>query len=116
MKLEDLRPQAIVRGILPDRAVTVVHVQWFGTDALELTYKDPGGRVGNILLYRDDEPRLELVEYGRPWGFDGDGALLFPGWFAHAVSYRLPYLETYYSHKQMTDNVLSDGGNKNGAK
>lgn len=26
MKLEDLRPQAIVRGILPDRAVTVVHV------------------------------------------------------------------------------------------
>ncbi len=43
MKLEDLRPQAIVRGILPDRAVTVVHVQWFGTDALELTYKDPAG-------------------------------------------------------------------------
>ncbi|MFN3476826.1 MAG: hypothetical protein ACK4Z6_04640, partial [Candidatus Methylomirabilales bacterium] len=74
MKLEDLRPQATVRGILPDRTVTVVNVQWFGTGALELTYKDPTGRVANVLLYRDDEPRLELVEEGRPWSFDGDGA------------------------------------------
>jgi hypothetical protein len=30
---------------------------------------------GNELLYRHDEPRLELVETGRPWSFDGDGAL-----------------------------------------
>src|SRR5207253_4013701 len=26
-------------------------------------------------LYRHDEPRLEIVEAGRPWSFDGDGAL-----------------------------------------
>ncbi|MFN4073985.1 MAG: helicase-related protein [Thermus sp.] len=75
MKLEDLQPQALVRGILPDRPVTVVSVQWFGTDAVELTYKDPTGGVGNLLLYRDDEPRLELVTHGRPWSFTGDGAL-----------------------------------------
>jgi SNF2 family DNA or RNA helicase len=25
--------------------------------------------------YRHDEPRLEIVEAGRPWSFDGDGAL-----------------------------------------
>jgi superfamily II DNA or RNA helicase len=31
--------------------------------------------LGNELLYRHDEPRLELVEIGRPWSFDGDGAL-----------------------------------------
>ena len=40
-----------------------------------LTYKTPTGKVANELLYRHDEPRLELVEQGRPWGFDGDGAL-----------------------------------------
>ncbi len=74
-QLEDLRPNAAVRGILPDAQVTVVNAQWFGTEALELTYKDPAGRVGNILLYRHDEPRLEVVEVGRPWSFDGDGAL-----------------------------------------
>ena len=28
MKLEDLQPDATVRGILPDAAVTVVTVQW----------------------------------------------------------------------------------------
>ncbi len=74
-KLEDLKPNASVRGILPDCLVTVVSVQWFGSEALELTYKDPSGRVANQLLYRHDEPRLEVVEEGRPWSFDGDGAL-----------------------------------------
>src|SRR5213593_1703900 len=74
-RLDELRPNAAVRGILPDCLVTVVGVQWFGSEALELTYKDPGGRPGNELLYRHDEPRLEVVEQGRPWSFDGDGAL-----------------------------------------
>jgi superfamily II DNA or RNA helicase len=73
-RLEDLQPHAAVRGILPDGLATVVSVQWFGSEALELTYKDPAGRVANELLYRHDEPRLEVVEHGRPWSFDGDGA------------------------------------------
>src|SRR5438477_10838210 len=73
--LEDLQPNASVRGILPDRLVTVTSVQWFGSEALELTYKDPAGRLGNQLLYRHDEPRLEVVEIGRPWSFDADGGL-----------------------------------------
>ena len=75
MRLEDLKPNAAVRGILPDALVTVVSVQWFGSEALELTYKTPTGKVANELLYRHDEPRLELVEHGRPWSFDGDGGL-----------------------------------------
>jgi SNF2 family DNA or RNA helicase len=73
--LEELKHGASVRGILPDSQVTVVSVQWFGSEALELTYKEPTGRVANVLLYRHDEPRLEIVEEGRPWSFDGDGAL-----------------------------------------
>src|SRR4029434_3641016 len=73
--LEDLQPNATVRGILPESLVTVVTVQWFGSEALELTYKTPTGRVANELLYRHDEPRLEVVEQGRPWSFDGDGHL-----------------------------------------
>ena len=44
-------------------------------DALELTYKDAAGHIANELLHRHDEPRLEVVEAGRPWSFDGDGAL-----------------------------------------
>src|SRR6202158_6096982 len=75
MRLEDLQPTAAVRGILPDQIVTVVSVQWFGSEALELTYKTQSGRVANELLYRHDEQRLQIVEHGRPWSFDGDGHL-----------------------------------------
>ena len=75
MKLENVTPNAVVRGVLPDQSVTVVNVKWFGTEALELTYKSADGKVANELVYRSDEDRLEIVESGRPWSFDGDGGL-----------------------------------------
>ncbi len=74
MALEDLQPDASVRGILPDALVTVVSVTWHGSDALTLVYRGPSGRVADEILYRHDEARLEIVESGRPWSFDGDGA------------------------------------------
>src|SRR5690606_3467805 len=74
MRLEDLTPGTDVRGILPDATVSVVNVQWHGSNALTLIYRDPAGRVADEILYRDDEARLEGVEQGRPWSFDGDGA------------------------------------------
>jgi superfamily II DNA or RNA helicase len=52
-----------------------VSVQWHGSDALTLIYRTPAGRVAEEILYRHDEPRLEVIEQGRPWSFDGDGAL-----------------------------------------
>src|SRR5438094_738427 len=74
-RLEEITPGAAIKGILPDALVSAISAQWFGSEALELTYKDPSGRVANQLLYRHDEPRIEVVEEGRPWSFDGDGAL-----------------------------------------
>jgi hypothetical protein len=73
--LEDLKPGAAVRGILPEALVTVLGAKWFGDNVIELTFKDAAGRPGNQLVYRDDEPRLEVVSEGRPWSFDADGAL-----------------------------------------
>ncbi len=75
IKLEQLQTNTTVRGVVPGSSVTVVSVQWFGSEALELTYKTPDGKVANELVYRHDEPRLDIVEQGRPWSFDGDGAL-----------------------------------------
>jgi hypothetical protein len=77
-RLEDLTRGASLRGILPDGLVTVVDIRWHGSAVVELTYKDATGRLGNELLYRDSEPTIEVVEVGRPWSFDGDGALLLP--------------------------------------
>ena len=89
-RLEDLQPNAALRGIVPDCLVTVVSLQWFGTEAVELTYKDPNGRVANTLLYRHDETHIEVAEQGRPWSFDGDGALFRLVSEAHRI--RLAYL------------------------
>ena len=74
-KLEDLTRGAAVKGILPDSLVTVVDVKWYGSAAIELTYKDPSGKPNVLLLYRDREPTLDVVDTGSPWSFDGDGKL-----------------------------------------
>ena len=74
MKLEDLQTNTEVVGILSEETVTVVNIRWFGSDAVEMTYKTSTGKVANEILYREDETRLEVVKAGRPWNFDGDGA------------------------------------------
>ena len=74
-RLEELTLGASVRGILPDAIVTVVSVERYVSEALELTYKTSVGKVANELLYRHDESRIEIAEEGRPWSFDGDGGL-----------------------------------------
>src|SRR5690625_3410342 len=73
MTLEDLTPGTSVRGIRADSLVSVVQVEWYGTSAVNLTYKAPDGQISAEVLYRDDEARLEIVEQGRPWSFDGNG-------------------------------------------
>src|SRR5437870_8633457 len=89
-RLEDLTRGASVKGVLPDRFVTLVDVKWIGTVAVELTYKDAAGNLGNELVYRDREPTLELAIAGRPWSFDGDGAMFRLVSEAHRI--RLGYL------------------------
>lgn len=72
-RLEQLTPGARLRGVVPDAPVTVVQVQWHGTNALTLTYRDEQGGVGETLLYRDDEARLDVTGAERAWSFDADG-------------------------------------------
>ena len=74
-RLEDITRGSSVRGILPEGLATILDVKWLGTVAIEVTYKDSAGRLGNELIYREREPTLEVVTEGRPWSFDGDGAL-----------------------------------------
>ncbi len=75
-KLEDLQTGTRVRGLAPDGVATVRAIRWFGDQGLEVIYEDVQGRPQTRLVYRDDEPTLELVQAGRPWSFDGDGELL----------------------------------------
>lgn len=76
MQLERILEGAVISGVLPNQNVTVVALKWHGDTCLTLTYRDTGGKVGETLVYRDNEPTLHIVTQGRPWSFDADGALL----------------------------------------
>jgi len=71
--LEELTKGALVGGVVADRAVTVVDVTWHGSEVVTLTYRTADGAVAERLVYREDEPRLAILEEGTPWAFDGDG-------------------------------------------
>ena len=74
-RLEDLTPGARVRGVLTDRPITVVQVEWHGTQALTLTYRDDQGMVGSELLYRSNVAQLAVETAGPVFAFDADGQL-----------------------------------------
>ncbi|MGH9131114.1 MAG: helicase-related protein [Acidimicrobiales bacterium] len=74
MRLEGLASGTLVAGVVPGAEVTVVAVAWHGQSAITLTYRDPSGRVGERLLYRDDEASLEVRGANTGWTFDADGA------------------------------------------
>src|SRR5262245_48038354 len=75
VRLENIISGVVIRGILPDESVTVEKVDWHGSDAITLVYRRADGRLADEMLFRPDESRLEIVQLGRPWSFDGDGAL-----------------------------------------
>ena len=52
--------------------VEVVRSEWIGSDALNVVYRGADGPA-EVPLFRDAEPRLELVQAARAFSFDGDG-------------------------------------------
>jgi SNF2 family DNA or RNA helicase len=87
--LEDLKPGAVVHGVMAGEAVTVVQTEWHGLDVLTLTYRRADGAVGNELVYRDHGLRIE-VDDAVTWAFDADGAAF--RLTAEARRIRLAYL------------------------
>ncbi|HQO04068.1 MAG TPA: hypothetical protein PLI62_17560, partial [Spirochaetota bacterium] len=74
-KLEDLKQNMTVKGVLPNGLVTVINVDWIGDFSINLTYRDSEGNLGNELLYRDRETTIEIMDEGAPWTYNGDGAM-----------------------------------------
>lgn len=72
-KLEDLSAGSLVHGILAHEPVTVVSAKWYGSNCIEVFYKNNQGHTGSQILYREDEPALEIAEKSLPWSFDVDG-------------------------------------------
>ncbi|EMP2054115.1 DUF3883 domain-containing protein [Enterobacter kobei] len=86
LKLEDAKKDAQVRGILAEEIVRIVQVEPVGDAAITVYYKDSQGKLGEQMLFRSDEPRLELATVGRPWAFDAPGAEFKLGLEAYRIS------------------------------
>ena len=74
MRLEDVTPGAQITGITGDAPVTVVAATWIGGNALRLTYRTDSRKLDERLLYRDHEPRLELVKRAAAYDLTADAA------------------------------------------
>lgn len=68
MQLEGLKPGLRIEGLIPAEVITVVATQWHGKDALELTYKNSAGGLGQQVVFRKDEDSLSVAQTGsRPF-------------------------------------------------
>src|SRR5512132_3350254 len=72
LSLNNIISGAKVRGLAGATPVEVVRTEWIGADALNVVYRGADGPA-ELLLFRDAEPRLELVQATRAFSFDGDG-------------------------------------------
>ncbi len=68
VQLEELKPGLRINGLIPAEVVTVIAVQWHGSDALELTYKTTVGGLGQQVIFRKNEAQLDIAQTGsRPF-------------------------------------------------
>src|SRR2546426_9771445 len=74
-KLEEISRGCRLKGVVAGSTIEVVDVQWQGTSAVAVVYRDMQGRTGDVLLLRSQDPTLEVIreEAGRR-PFDADGA------------------------------------------
>ena len=72
-RLEDITVGSHLTGIAGSEPVSVVAVQWYGTNVIEITYKNSMGVPGTQLLYREDEESIHVKGDHLPWSFDADG-------------------------------------------
>ena len=72
-RLEDITVGSTVKGIAGNEPVSIVAVQWYGTNVIDITYKNSQNVPGTQLLYREDEYHIEVMDNNLPWSFDADG-------------------------------------------
>lgn len=72
VRLEDIVAGVEVSGVVGTHSVSVVHVQWHGKNFVTLTYREPSGNTGQVVLDRDKEPSLTIVSSENNSAFDGD--------------------------------------------
>ncbi len=90
IRLDDLKPDALVKGLVGKEVVRLISVQRMGDMACQVFYRGQDGSTGDTIVFRSNEADLELVSGGRKWSFEGDGELF--RLVSEAERIRLAYL------------------------
>ena len=69
-RLEEITVGSTIIGIAGNEPVSIVAVQWYGTNVIEITYKNSMGVPGTQLVYREDEASIKVKDDSLPWSFD----------------------------------------------
>lgn len=86
LKLEEIKKDAQIRGIIEGQVVRVVTVEPIGEHALTVYYKDSQGTLAERMLFRSDEINWAMATAGRPWSFDAPGREFKLGLEAYRIS------------------------------
>lgn len=109
-KLEDITVGSDVLGIVGNEPVSIVAVQWYGSNVIEITYKDTKGVPGTQLLYREDEGSITVKDNSLPWSFDADGEKMRLASEAYRISLAHlfdPYLAVHTSSVEPLPHQIS---------
>ena len=109
-RLEDITVGSNVRGIVVNDTVTIVAVQWYGTNVIEITYKNSAGVLGAGMLYRENETNIEVMSGNLPWSFDADGSQMKLASEAYRISLAHlfdPYLAVHTSSVEPLPHQIS---------
>ena len=71
-RLEDITVGSSIQRIVVNETVTIISVQWYGTNVIEVTYKNNKGALGAQMPFRDNETDIEVVSDDLVWSFDAD--------------------------------------------
>ena len=109
-RLEDITVGSTVKGIAGNEPVSIVAVQWYGTNVIDITYKNSQNVPGTQLLYREDESHFEVMDNNLPWSFDADGEQMKLASEAYRISLAHlfdPYLAVHTSSVEPLPHQIS---------
>lgn len=109
-KLEEITTGCSVNGIISNEPVNIIAVQWYGSNVLEITFKNSQGIPGTQLLLREDENHIQVLDKSLPWSFDADGNSLKLSSEAYRISLAHlfdPYLAVHTSSVEPLPHQIS---------
>jgi len=72
LSIDQIKPGDRLSGLVLGLNVTVSLVEWHGSNAVNLIYKDDQGDLGERILFRDEQHALAFVDESSSFPFDGN--------------------------------------------